>query len=380
MQRLRDERGSMLIFAGLGLAAFMSATMLALDVGMYMVARTQAQAAADAGALAGAVALVYNDFDNRTAGGPAVQNAMAAAMSSANAVMKTSVSVLPADVTFPQIDRIRVRVERSSARGNPIMPFIAPMIGIDEVDLGAIATAEVIPANAATCLKPWAVPDKWDEEQTPEWDEDDTFERYYQNGPKKGQVIHPKPDIYVPITDENKYTGFRQNPLGSDWGRRIVLKPGNPHDAINASHFFPLALPGATGSDWYEENIPGCWPGVAEIGQMIDVEPGNMTGKTTAGTQALIDKDPAAYWDNTKGVVSQFHPSPRIIVIPVFDPDVYDAGREHGRLDIQVANFVGFFIEDLQGNSVIGRIVPMTGLLRGNAPKGAFLKVIRLVE
>ena len=52
--------------------------MLAIDVGMLMTARSQAQNSADAGALAGATALVYNDYDDRTATGPAVTNALAA--------------------------------------------------------------------------------------------------------------------------------------------------------------------------------------------------------------------------------------------------------------------------------------------------------------
>ena len=86
-----------LVFVGIGLLAFMSATMLAIDVGMFMVARTQAQTAADVGALAGAVALVFDDFDDRTASGPAVQNAVVAAQS--NQVMRQAVSVTPADVT-----------------------------------------------------------------------------------------------------------------------------------------------------------------------------------------------------------------------------------------------------------------------------------------
>ena len=51
--------------------------MLAIDVGMLMTARSQAQNSADAGALAGATALVYNDWDDRTATGPAVMNALA---------------------------------------------------------------------------------------------------------------------------------------------------------------------------------------------------------------------------------------------------------------------------------------------------------------
>ncbi len=60
----RDERGMMLVYVGLGTMAFMSATMLALDVGNLMVARTQAQVAADAGALAGATAMAFDDFND----------------------------------------------------------------------------------------------------------------------------------------------------------------------------------------------------------------------------------------------------------------------------------------------------------------------------
>ena len=52
---IADERGLALIFVALGFLAFVSAAMLAVDVGMFMVARTQAQNSADAGALAGAV-------------------------------------------------------------------------------------------------------------------------------------------------------------------------------------------------------------------------------------------------------------------------------------------------------------------------------------
>ena len=169
----RDERGMVLVFAGMGLLAFMSATMLAIDVGMFMVARTQAQTTADAGALAGAVALVFDDFDDRSASGPAVQNAMVAAQS--NQVISQMVSVTPADVTFPTQERIRVDVYRTSARANPVSTMIAPIFGVPNVDIRATATADAVPANAATCIKPWAVPDKWDEQQTPPWDSNDTL-------------------------------------------------------------------------------------------------------------------------------------------------------------------------------------------------------------
>src|SRR5207302_10876098 len=70
----RDERGMSFVFVGVGFFAFLSATTLAIDVGMFMTARSQAQNAADAGALAGATALVFNSYTDHSAGGPVVQS------------------------------------------------------------------------------------------------------------------------------------------------------------------------------------------------------------------------------------------------------------------------------------------------------------------
>src|SRR5204863_1665610 len=109
-----------------------------------------------------------------------------------NSVMHAQASVLPEDVTFPTNTRIRVRVQRSRARGNPLSTFIAPMFGVPTVDLGAEATAEVSPANAMTCVKPFTIPDKWEEKQTPPWDPSDTFDAF----DNKGKPL-ANPDIYI---------------------------------------------------------------------------------------------------------------------------------------------------------------------------------------
>ena len=120
LQRLRhDERGMSFVFVGAGFFAFLAATTLAIDVGMFMTARSQAQNAADAGALAGAVALVYNDYDDRSATGPAVQSAINTART--NVVIGVAPSVTPPDVTFPKSpaglnNRVRVEVLRTIDR------------------------------------------------------------------------------------------------------------------------------------------------------------------------------------------------------------------------------------------------------------------------
>ena len=152
------------VFIGLGFMAFFAATTLAVDVGMMMTARTQAQTSADSGALAGAVALALNNYDDRSASGPAVQSAISSAQK--NAVMSNAVSIGPADVTFPlspggAADRVHVTVYRTGGRTNPVGTLIGPLFGVPTVDIVAAATAQAAPANAMTCVKPFIIPDRW---------------------------------------------------------------------------------------------------------------------------------------------------------------------------------------------------------------------------
>lgn len=373
--RLRDERGMTLIMVATGMIAFLSATMLAVDVGMMMVARTEAQNAADAGALAGAVALGFDDYDDRTATGPAVTNAIAAGTAADNGVMNAQASVLAEDVTFPTINQVRVRVQRSGVRGNPVSTFIAPIFGIDTFDVGAIATAEVSPANAMTCVKPFTIPDKWIEKQTPPWDPTDTFDLY----DNKGNLL-ADPDVYIPL-GQTGYTGYN---AVTDRGALVTLKAGTGSN-ITPSFYFPYSIGGVTGADEYRENIAGCNSTVMDFDDLLLAEPGNMSGPTRQGIDDLIAKDPLARWDSYENrVVSSMHPSPRVVAIPLFDPVYYETGKQNGRnADLKVVNYMGFFIEEMQGNDVVGYVTPIGGILSGSggpAPVGTFPIAIVLVQ
>jgi Flp pilus assembly protein TadG len=372
--RLRDDRGMTLVMVATGMLAFLSATALAVDVGMFMVARTESQRAADAGALAGAIALGYNDPNDRSATGPAVRNAIAAATASDNNVVNRQVSVLPEDVTFPTPTQVRVRVQRSSVRGNPLSTFFAPIFGINTVDIGAEATAEAQPANAMTCVKPFTVPDKWIEMQTPPWDPTDTFD-VVDN--KKNPLANP--DIYIPLGTTG-YTGYNAQ---TDKGALITLKAGTGNN-IYPSIYFPYSMGGITGAAEYEDNIAGCNTLMMDFDELLLAEPGNMVGPTRSGMDTLIAKDPSARWDEYENkVISTMSPSPRVVAIPLFDPVYYDTGKQNGRnADFKVVNYMGFFIEEMQGNDVKGRITPIGGILTGNgpAPVGSFPIAIVLVK
>ena len=376
----RDERGMSLVFVGVGFMAFLAATTLAIDVGMFATARSQAQNSADAGALSGAVALYFDDYNNRSASGPAVQSALAAARS--NDVINHQVSVQPGDVTFPtspsgENNRVRVHVYRTSARGNPLQTLMGRFFGVDTANTDAVATAEASPANAMTCVKPFTIPDKWIEKQDPGGF--DSLTSTFDSADNHGNPL-PNPDIYIPA-DQPGYTGYSAE---RDKGMPLMIRAGTGNN-IMPSFYFSYAMGGVTGGSEYRWNIANCNTTVMGYGDLLLMEPGNMVGPTIDGIDDLLAQDPSAYWDTGYNrVVTSKSPSPRVVAIPLYDPVYYDTGKLNGRTaDLKVAQYMGFFIERRSGNSVYGRITPITGLFKGGigpAPTGAFPKAIRLVE
>jgi Flp pilus assembly protein TadG len=382
IERVRqDESGMTYVFIGLSMMAFIGASMLAIDVGMLMTARSQAQNSADAGALAGATALVYDDWNDRTPSGPAVTGAIRAA--TANTVMGANVSVTAPDVQFPtdpagQPNRVKVTVYRKASRGNPVSTLIAKYFGMTTVDIAATATAEASDANAMTCVKPFTIPDKWTEKQTPPWDGTDTYDAYNN----KGQPL-ANPDIYIPA-DQPGYTGYNQE---SNRGQLLVIRAATGNN-ITVSFYFSLALgkPVITGGSEYDWNIANCNTTSYYWNDPLTQEPGAMSGPTIHGADLLIARDPGAYWDAaTKSVKgSAYGHSPRTFPIPLYDPIYYDSGKRNGRIaDLKTANWIGFFLESTQGNGLNGRIVPIAGIRDKNggpAPVGLNPLAIRLIQ
>ena len=379
LRRLRrEERGMTFVFVAISLTAFLAASTLAVDVGMFMTARSQAQNAADAGALAGAVALAFDDYDDRAAGGPAVRSAIGTA--SANTVIHGVVSVEPGDVTFPvapsgESNRVRVNVYRTTERANAVGTLIGPLFGVPTIDIMAMAVAEAAPANAMSCVKPFTIPDRWVEKSNPPWTPDSTFDRYDNQG-----RLLPNPDEYYPA-GHDRYAGY--DPM-RDKGMELMIRAGAGNN-VAPSFYWSWAMPGGVGADFYRENISGCNDAVFVAGAEMTAEPGNMVGPTIDGIDDLIAKDPDARWDDgTNSVISRMHPSPRVFPIPLYDPEFYESNKRNGRdASLRMANWLGFFVERRVGNNVFGRVTPVRGTIdedAGPAPAGAFPRAIRLVQ
>ena len=72
-----NERGAMLVHVALAILALMAFSAFSIDYGVFWLSRRQAQNSADAGALAGAIALAFEN-PGQADGDPAKQGAFAA--------------------------------------------------------------------------------------------------------------------------------------------------------------------------------------------------------------------------------------------------------------------------------------------------------------
>ena len=375
----RDERGVSLLYVTTGFLSFFAATALAVDVGMLVTARSQAQNAADGGALAGAIALALDDFDDRSASGPAVSAAIDVAKE--NIVIGQDVSVNSDDVTFPaapngQFNRVRVLVYRNQERENPLTTFIGAVFGMNVADMAAAATAHAVPANAISCVRPFTIPDRWDENTNPPWTTDSVFTRYDKNG----DLVENADQYYLPEDEEN-YQGYDSY---DDKGTRLAIRAGTGNN-IQPTFYYSWKMPGEIGADFYKENISSCNQAVFTYESVMIQEPGNMVGPTMDDIDDLIAQDPNAYWDEvSNSAKSPKGRSPRIFPIPLYDPDLYDQGKINGRnATLIMRNWIGFFVESRTGNEVIGRITPILGTIdpdAGPAPPGVFPLAVQLVE
>src|SRR6188472_2703250 len=92
--RLRDDRGAIIIHVAFALLALLAFSAFVVDMGVMWVSRRQAQNAADAGALAGAVALM------KDGGTPAEAAKSALQWTNNNVILGASSSTANVRITF----------------------------------------------------------------------------------------------------------------------------------------------------------------------------------------------------------------------------------------------------------------------------------------
>jgi len=412
--KLSSERGAVLIQTSLAAFVLIGFSTFVVDYGVLWVARHQAQNAADAGAMAGALARAYEDFDDPPdPAGPAAQYAQRIAAANLvwgapGAALVSFDGACPAEAGAP-FRCVRTDVYRDARHGNALPAWFAPVLGLPSTQaMRATARAQVMIANGTNCLRPWAIPDNWLEPGGVRPTPADTFNVYDERPgtPTPGAELAPPHDIYQPPTAGDAGTGYMfatGNLVGEagDFGASIPLTlstdPSNKTDSI-----FPgwvVALKPAAG---YAASVSAC------NGEQVDIDD-QMTVAASAPRAAdfneLFALDPGAAWDSAnRTIANSCAPgcapfSPRLVAIALFDAELFQYRRANNNWTIcsptnpgcapcpagacvTISNIAGFFIADAAGST--GYLTSYPGVIPGNPPKltkaSSFLKAITLVR
>ena len=371
-----SERGAIFVIVAITIVVLMGLAAFAVDYGMFWMARGQAQTAADAGALAGATALAYDDPTwPAPAGGQVELSAKATAAANpvgGGAGVANVSSVCPAYLTAPtNTNCIRVDVYKNGQFASATMPtYFANAFGVASQGTRATATAQVSNANGSGCMRPWFVVDK-----TPSY-----------------CVICSPSDIGATVT-------FHQSAGPSAYGQLDVGSGGN---AIR-------------------DAIEHCVAGLTfSIGETVATKPGNTLGPEKQGIDQLLSWDP-----DSGGVHIVYTPSgggpgtytsaivvggcaaagtcacptaaqcpyggtmsPRIVQAAICDPtEPACSGTATGNGTITITNILSFFITGYTvsaGNLDINAVLISSGgeqVPGGSAGPGkSFVITVRLVQ
>jgi hypothetical protein len=358
IDRLESERGAVFVQVGIAVFVLVAFNVFVLDYGMMWIARRQAQNAADAGALAGAVARGYDDFDPTPSfsGTTArIAEAVAAANMVWNAPATANVSSFDCPVGAPPGRCVRVDVYRDGSNGSTALPTIfGPILGVTSQGVRATATGLSGNGNATNCLRPLALPDRWDENLVVP-----TAPNEYNGFDASGTPL-PNPDSYsapgTTLTDFGLLIGLQldRNPMTSPITRGFMVS---------------LDLGGT-----YVDEIKHCSGQMTPIGGTIPVltpVAGTTQAAMTTDADSLVSQDPLATWDeSTNRIVDSCAPncapiSPLLIPVVLFDPADFQQRRSSGNWGscggpcVKVSNIAGLYIHN---NGILPR--PHGHLLR----------------
>jgi hypothetical protein len=257
--------------------------------------------------------------------------------------------------------------------------------------------------NAAPCLRPLAIVDRWNDRYDNSapidgaWTDDDFYEGYDVTGTP---ILPPGTgDAYAPPSPSGTGTGIT---IADQVGRQITRVEFDPGLGLplRGDSLLSLDLPraGFEGEGLeaqlarYTANFQSCSGVPTSIGAPVDAFHAHRNYYTVDPLRALVALDPAATWDSAQGAVvrSAFTVSPRIITIAVVDPEVISQQNRSAPLAVTgpIRNFVGFFVESAGGRGsaaeVTGVIVPTAGRFDAAAPMvseaAAFLRTVALVR
>ena len=370
-QKLHDTSGAAIALVAITMVALLSAVALAVDIGMMVTARTEAQVVADGAALEGARFLMLSQGDSAGAHAAAM-----AAGSVDNTVRGENIPVLEEDVdVIPSEWTVRVRAKRVDARGNAVPTFFARIFGVDDVDIVAEGAAWSVESNTTG--------------------EDET------SCPALPLTLYDK------FIESNGEPGWQSPEEVVGWGPddfgnvlRLKTQPSASGDSEPAPVVNEIDYCSQTDSSWR------CWwrmedeePNTGNVGEKIRGESctdevsttdsiynasGNMQSNVHDDFSWLVEQDPDLEWCDTCGddqtgcvVESPSNEcfagtSLRLRTVPVVEPNTV-AGDGGANTYGEVTGFVGVFVEVVAANFA-------DGLAGNDGPPGQRNVYLRIVN
>lgn len=361
----RTERGATLLLVSIALIALLGVLSLAVDLGMLYVARSEAQRAADAAALAGAKAFLDSGCVSTgcVAGGSqeALARTQAEAVGDQNYVFGQSANVQNSNISFtypaafePQITVVVQRM------GIPLV--FAKVFGVFAASVKAQATAEAYnpsggPVNSAVgCVVPFMVPNC-------DPNSNDT-------GPAPDANCSGDNTVFI-----NPTTGAIQNP--GVYPNGAIGEPWTLHTNAAPSLWYLVQFGSESGAD-LRSNIEQCSPTPIACGDSIEAMNGKKVGPTVQGVENLIHASGEGLGQGQdvlvqpfpliirggannpdSGLVGQDFPGPSsaVVVAPVFNGSAMKPGNGNWET---VVGFMELFIKDVQHH---GKDVPVDAVI-----------------
>src|SRR5438874_69707 len=269
------ERGITLPIVAVFIVVLFGMAALAVDLGIVYTARTSAQHAADAAALAGAYT-----FMHPIAPQPASAQQAAIAIAQQNKIIGQAVVITASDIVVDTVNhRVRVTVPRTGSNG--IQTYFAAAIGWKSVNVNVKATAEAgSSGTAAHCLKPIFIPNTIISTSSPG-----------VNPCNAGQKLF---DAAGNLTPQG------QAALSSSSRPAYVIRPTSPVGALVPSQYYSADF--GSGANTYQCSLGQCLNGcgiskpTVFCGSTMTTENANMVGRTKQGVADLIGNQAVYQW------------------------------------------------------------------------------------
>ena len=389
MGRLSSERGATLVHVGITLLGLILFSGFVIDYGVMWESRRQAQNAADAGALAGAISRIKED----TSANPSTTSGRVYT-SIVNTVGFNPIWGLAPPPNTVAIDWIcpdattncvHVDVFRDGTNNSTTLPtFLMKMANIQSQGTKAHAIAQIIPANGTGCMRPWFLIDR------------------YTDVDGNGLFTSP-PDLY---DGSATGTGFK---VPDDIGLTTVF-----HNGTGSGGYGQVDT--GSGGRGIRDAIEQCVSDLTYyVGQTdVRVKPGSVSGPEIQGITDVLGWDPNASVQVTTDangikhatVVNSCAPqctcpgnpnsvcpngpgiSPRVFIVPVCEPTYADcASGGINNSTIIIKEFLSFFLLNVQNNgqdlAINAILVNTAGTATNGNPTpagGGFLQTVVLVR